>query len=137
MHGDGRHNVNPPAHSTQRLKLRRFVAKIALDNTPSLALFCKLGFVKTSECADFGEATLELNADGAFDSLFAKLVASAGDITPVSGSDADPRGRSAAPSGCESANTDADSDGVARSMRLEAAWDDIEPAYSTYMLPDE
>ena len=135
MHGDGRHNVNPPAHSTQRLKLRRFVAKIALDNAPSLALFCKLGFVKTSECADFGEATLELNADGAFDNLFDKLIASAGDTTPVSESDADPRGRSA--SGCDTANTDDDSHGVARSMRLEAAWDDIKPAYSTYMLPDE
>eukprot|EP00038_Savillea_parva_P012175 m.202805 g.202805 ORF g.202805 m.202805 type:complete len:267 (+) comp21917_c0_seq1:82-882(+) len=44
-----------------RLKLEKFVAKIDLDNAPSLGLFTKLGFVKVSECTDFNEATLELS----------------------------------------------------------------------------
>mmetsp|Transcript_28393 Transcript_28393/g.74579 ORF Transcript_28393/g.74579 Transcript_28393/m.74579 type:complete len:241 (-) Transcript_28393:1385-2107(-) len=59
--GMGREAVLLMMHyGVTQLKLTKFVAKIALTNTPSLGLFGKLGFSTVSECEEFGEATLEL-----------------------------------------------------------------------------
>lgn len=43
------------------LNLRRFTAKIGMNNVASLQLFSRLGFAKTSESKVFQEVTLELN----------------------------------------------------------------------------
>ena len=48
----------------EALGITKFVAKIGLSNSPSLALFeGRLGFVRVSECDYFGEATLELRVE--------------------------------------------------------------------------
>ncbi len=48
-------------YGASRLHIRRFEAKIKLDNTPSLALFQKLGFREVSRSQIFEEVTLELD----------------------------------------------------------------------------
>ncbi len=48
----------------ERLSVRRYEAKIGLDNAASLRLFERLGFVEVSRSDAFGEATLALDAAG-------------------------------------------------------------------------
>jgi RimJ/RimL family protein N-acetyltransferase len=64
--------------------VQRFRAKIGVDNAPSLALFCKLGFAEVSRSEVFQEATLELAAEGA---AWAELAALGGrlDLRPYDG----------------------------------------------------
>ncbi|XP_022093665.1 N-acetyltransferase 9-like protein isoform X3 [Acanthaster planci] len=47
-------------YGATKLKVRRFIAKIGLQNQPSLALFKKLGFKQESVSEVFQEVTLQL-----------------------------------------------------------------------------
>ncbi|XP_034050448.1 N-acetyltransferase 9 [Thalassophryne amazonica] len=56
-------------YGVTRLGIRRFQAKIGLDNHASIALFKKLNFQEVSVCKVFKEVTLEVTVD----SVWAKL----------------------------------------------------------------
>ncbi|XP_076122870.1 alpha/beta-tubulin-N-acetyltransferase 9 [Alosa pseudoharengus] len=56
-------------YAVNRLGVRKFEAKIALNNTVSIALFKKLGFGELSVSEVFGEMTLGMNVDEAPHSL--------------------------------------------------------------------
>ncbi|XP_069576055.1 alpha/beta-tubulin-N-acetyltransferase 9 [Brachyistius frenatus] len=58
------------SYGVSKLRVRKFQAKIGLDNEVSIAMFKKLRFQEVSVCKVFKEATLELTVD---DSVRTKL----------------------------------------------------------------
>jgi RimJ/RimL family protein N-acetyltransferase len=50
-------------YSSSKLNVTNFIAKIAIENTPSINLFKKLGFVEVGKSDYFQQVTLESTAD--------------------------------------------------------------------------
>ncbi|XP_063447457.1 N-acetyltransferase 9-like protein [Mytilus trossulus] len=53
-------------YGIEELNMKRFTAKIGMDNKPSLAMFKSIGFSEISRSEVFSEITLELNIDDDF-----------------------------------------------------------------------
>lgn len=47
----------------EKLRLKKFEAKIKMDNLPSIKMFTKMGFLERSRSEVFGEVTLAWAAD--------------------------------------------------------------------------